>query len=51
LRITIGRFTTPEEIDYAIETIRDRVGKLRDISPLWEMYQDGVDLSAINWAS
>jgi cysteine desulfurase len=51
LRITIGRFTTPEEIDYAIETIRDRVGKLRDISPLWEMYQDGVDLSAIKWAS
>jgi cysteine desulfurase len=51
LRITIGRFTTPEEIDYAIETLKDRVAKLRDISPLWEMYQDGVDVSSIKWAS
>lgn len=50
LRMTIGRFTTEEEIDYAIKTIRENVAKLRDLSPLWEMYQDGVDLSTIQWA-
>ena len=51
LRMTIGRFTTEEEIDYAISTIRDNVAKLRDLSPLWEMYKDGVDLSTIQWAA
>ncbi len=51
LRMTIGRFTTEEEIDYAIETIRKNVHKLRELSPLWEMYQDGVDLSTIQWAA
>jgi len=51
LRMTIGRFTTEEEIDYAIATIRDNVAKLRDLSPLWEMYKDGVDLSTIQWAA
>jgi hypothetical protein len=43
LRMTIGRWTTEEEIDYAIATIRQNVAKLRELSPLWEMYQDGVD--------
>ena len=51
LRMTIGRFTTEEEIDYAVATIKDRVAKLRELSPLWEMYQDGVDLSTIQWAA
>jgi cysteine desulfurase len=51
LRMTIGRFTTEEEIDYAIATIKHNVAKLRDLSPLWEMYQDGVDLSTIQWAA
>ncbi|QKV52991.1 IscS subfamily cysteine desulfurase [Comamonas antarctica] len=51
LRMTIGRFTTEEEIDYAIGTIRTNVEKLRELSPLWEMYQDGVDISSIQWAA
>ena len=51
LRMTIGRFTTIEEIDYVITTLKDRVAKLRDLSPLWDMYKDGVDISAIQWAA
>ena len=51
LRMTIGRFTTEEEIDYAIATIRSNVERLRELSPLWEMYQDGIDLSTIQWAA
>jgi cysteine desulfurase len=51
LRMTIGRFTTEEEIDYAIATIRENVARLRELSPLWEMYKDGVDLSTIQWAA
>jgi cysteine desulfurase len=51
LRITIGRFTTQQEIDYAATTLKDRVAKLRELSPLWEMYRDGVDLSTIQWAA
>ena len=51
LRMTIGRFTTEQEIDYAIATIRENVEKLRELSPLWEMYKDGVDLSTIQWAA
>ncbi|MBQ0131850.1 MAG: IscS subfamily cysteine desulfurase, partial [Comamonas sp.] len=47
LRMTIGRFTTEEEIDYAIESIRKNVEKLRELSPLWEMYKDGIDLTTI----
>ncbi|MDD2610859.1 MAG: IscS subfamily cysteine desulfurase [Giesbergeria sp.] len=51
LRMTIGRFTTEADIDYAIATIRDNVARLRELSPLWEMYQDGIDLSTIQWAA
>lgn len=51
LRMTIGRFTTEEEIDYAIGTIRQNVAKLRELSPLWEMYQDGIDISTIQWTA
>ncbi len=51
LRMTIGRFTTEAEIDYAVDTIKTNVAKLRDLSPLWEMYLDGVDISSIQWAA
>ena len=51
LRMTIGRFTTVEEIDYAVSTLKDRVAKLRDLSPLWEMFKDGVDISSIQWTA
>ncbi len=51
LRMTIGRFTTEAEIDHAIETIRHNVARLRELSPLWEMYKDGIDLSTIQWAA
>ncbi|MFT3777242.1 MAG: IscS subfamily cysteine desulfurase [Ottowia sp.] len=51
LRMTIGRFTTEEEIDYAIQAIRENVAKLRELSPLWEMHQEGIDLSTIQWAA
>ncbi len=51
LRMTIGRFTTEDEVDYVVSTLKDRVAKLRELSPLWEMYQDGVDLSTIQWTA
>ena len=51
LRMTIGRFTTEEEIDYAVSLLKDRVAKLRDLSPLWDMYKEGVDISTIQWAA
>jgi cysteine desulfurase len=51
LRMTIGRFTTEEEIDYAVSVLKDRVAKLRELSPLWDMYKDGIDLSTIKWAA
>ena len=51
LRMTIGRFTTEEEVDYVISTLKDRVAKLRDLSPLWDMYQEGIDISTIQWAA
>ena len=51
IRFTIGRFTTEEEIDYAIKLLQDKIGKLREMSPLWEMYKDGVDLNTVQWAA
>jgi cysteine desulfurase len=51
LRMTIGRYTTAEEIDTVVATLEDRVARLRELSPLWEMYQDGVDLSKIQWVA
>ncbi|GCL61368.1 IscS subfamily cysteine desulfurase [Pseudaquabacterium pictum] len=51
LRMTIGRFTTEAEIDYAVSTLKDRVAKLRELSPLWDMYRDGIDISSIQWAA
>lgn len=51
LRMTLGRFTTEAEIDYAIDTIRVNVARLRELSPLWDMYKDGIDISTIQWAA
>ena len=51
LRMTFGRWSTEEEIDYAVATIKENVAKLRELSPLWEMFKDGVDLSTIQWAA
>jgi len=51
LRMTIGRFTTAEEIDYVVATLKDRVAKLRDLSPLWDMFKEGVDISSIQWSA
>jgi len=51
LRMTIGRWTTEEEIDYAVQTIRENVARLRELSPLWEMHKDGIDLNSIQWAA
>ncbi|WP_163937387.1 IscS subfamily cysteine desulfurase [Paraferrimonas sp. SM1919] len=50
IRFSVGRFTTEEEIDYAIETIHKSIDGLREMSPLWEMFKDGVDLSKVEWA-
>src|SRR3982751_4415078 len=51
LRMTIGRFTTVEEIDYVVTTLKDRVAKLRDLSPLWDMHKEGIDISTIQWTA
>ena len=51
LRFTLGRYTTMEEIDYAIEQTRAAVEKLRELSPLWDMYKDGIDLNTVEWAA
>lgn len=51
LRFSIGRFTTEEEIDYAIVQVRRAVEKLRELSPLWDMYKEGIDLSSVQWAA
>jgi cysteine desulfurase len=49
IRFGIGRFTTEEEIDYAINLIKAKIDKLRALSPIWDMMQEGVDLKSINW--
>jgi cysteine desulfurase len=49
IRFSIGRFTTEEEVDYTINLVRDSVKKLRELSPLWDMYKDGVDLDKVEW--
>lgn len=51
IRFSLGRFTTAEEIDAAIDLIREKVGKLRALSPLWDMHQEGIDLSTVQWAA
>jgi cysteine desulfurase len=51
IRFTLGRFTTEEEIDFAVDLIKKKVAKLRELSPLWEMHKDGIDLSTVQWAA
>ena len=51
IRFTLGRFTTADEIDFAVKLIRAKIDELRDLSPLWEMYKDGVDLDTVQWAA
>ncbi|MFO1385600.1 MAG: IscS subfamily cysteine desulfurase [Chitinivorax sp.] len=51
IRFTIGRFTTVEEVDYAIQLLQQKIGKLRELSPLWEMHQEGIDLNTVQWAA
>ena len=51
IRFSIGRFTTEEEVDYTIDLVRNKVAKLRELSPLWEMYQEGIDLDTVQWAA
>ena len=51
IRFTVGRFTTQEEIDYTISLVTRQVARLREMSPLWEMYKDGVDLNSVQWAA
>ena len=51
IRFGLGRFTTEAEVDYAIENTKKAVNHLRDLSPLWEMFKEGVDLSKIEWAA
>ena len=51
IRFSIGRTTTEEEIDYTVELLKSKIGKLRELSPLWEMYQDGIDLDSVQWAA
>jgi cysteine desulfurase len=51
IRFTLGRYTTAEEVDYTVDLVKHAVAKLRELSPLWEMYQEGVDLKSIEWAA
>jgi len=51
IRFAIGRFTTAEEVEYTIGLVRNAVQKLRELSPLWDMYKDGVDLDTIEWST
>ncbi|MBE8158949.1 MAG: IscS subfamily cysteine desulfurase [Betaproteobacteria bacterium] len=51
IRFSIGRFTTEEEIDFLVKLLHEKIGKLRDLSPLWEMHKDGVDISKVEWAA
>jgi cysteine desulfurase len=51
IRFTIGRFTTEQDVDYAIDLLKSKVGKLRELSPLWDMHQEGIDLNTIQWAA
>ena len=51
IRFTLGRFTTEEEVDFTIKLVKEKIAKLRELSPLWEMYKDGIDISTIQWAA
>ena len=51
IRFGIGRFTTEEEIDYTVKLLHAKLNKLRELSPLWEMFKDGIDLNSVQWAA
>jgi cysteine desulfurase len=51
IRFTVGRFTTEQDVDYVINLLKSKIAKLRDLSPLWEMHKDGIDISTIHWAA
>src|SRR5512135_2773125 len=51
IRFSIGRFTTEQEVDYAIKLLHEKIGKLRELSPLWEMFKEGIDLNSVQWAA
>jgi cysteine desulfurase len=51
IRFTVGRFTTQEEVDFAVDLLKRKVGKLREMSPLWEMHKEGIDLDTVQWAA
>jgi cysteine desulfurase len=51
IRFSVGRFTTVEEVDYVIALMKSKIDKLRELSPLWEMYKDGIDLNTVQWAA
>ncbi len=51
LRFSLGRFTTEEEIDFTIDAIKNGVNHMRDLSPIWEMYKEGVDLESVEWSA
>ena len=51
IRFTLGRFTTEEEVDFTIDLLHKKIGKLRELSPLWDMYKEGIDLDTVQWAA
>jgi cysteine desulfurase len=51
IRFSVGRFTTIEEVDFTVALVKEKIAKLRDLSPLWEMFKDGIDISTIQWAA
>jgi cysteine desulfurase len=51
IRFTLGRFTTEEDVDYTIKLVKEKIGKLRELSPLWDMYKEGIDLNTVQWAA
>jgi cysteine desulfurase len=51
IRFSIGRFTTEADVDFTIQLLKDKIQKLRELSPLWEMYKDGIDISKVEWAA
>jgi cysteine desulfurase len=51
IRFSVGRFTTVEEVDFVVELLKNKIAKLRELSPLWEMYKDGIDLNTVQWAA
>ena len=51
IRFSVGSFTTIEEVDFTVALVKEKIAKLRDLSPLWEMFKDGIDISTIQWAA